>query len=497
MKTPNIQLLVLLFGIGINCAAQNKFPFEKVWGTRDELRDAAYQGDLNFLKEKYNGTGTNPVSPAELVGEALSGHQYDVVKWCAAKDPDAKTFAGWFGCKQMDLKAAQIILSQLPVLKTNYCNQALSGAVFADNLDLLKFLLDAGLKSTSSNQQSPPPLLVAAQMRRLEAIRLLLKHGEDPYEKIKRGSPIDLAIMLESADLLQALDRDKKYSADLVRIENDLHPLKKTPFVGTWADLHEGFGSASITLYPDGTGVFGSDIGGMPCVIKNSGGTNKLMLLEMHQTGAPKLDERNAAEIKVENNELVTTMNGKERRLAKFNPDEPRENSIARRPYHVRIEKICLTPTDDLYLQINSRSLKISISQLIAGAQATNYGFEVVETNLLHWDQFVKGTIPESVLANTTQIPFVDKHADPRYSIGWDKLGFDHEHLASTKEGFDFTLFPSSTSEYYHGSNTGPYGEHVDCYVLLSKKSFSHGKNWLMFFLMKSKSNDVPRQSPW
>jgi hypothetical protein len=496
MKTPNVKLLVLFFCIGINCIAQNKFPFEKVWETRNELRDAAYQGDLDFLKEKYDGTGTNPVSPAELVGEALAGHQYEVVKWCAAKNPDAKAFAGWFGSKQMDLKAAQIILSQLPALKTNYCNRTLSGAVFADNLGLLKFLLDAGLKSTS-NQQAPPPLLVAAQLRRLEAIRLLIEHGENPYEKVKRGSPIDLAIMLESADLLRTLDRDKKYSADLIRIENDLHPSKKLLLAGTWADLHEGFGSVSITLYPDGTGVFGSDIGGMPCVVKNSGGTNRLILLEMNQTGAPRLDERNAFDIKLENNELVMMMNGKNRRLAKFNLDEPRENSIVRRPYHVRIEKIYLTPTDDLYIQINGRLLKVPISQLVAGAQATRYGFEVVETNLLRWNQFQKGTIPESVLANATHIPFVDKHADPGYSIGWDKLGFDHEHLASTKEGFDFTLFPSSTTKYYHGPNTGPNGEHVDCYVLLSKKTFNHGRNWLMFFLLKSKSNDVPRQSPW
>jgi hypothetical protein len=471
--------------------------------TKDELHDAAYSGDNDFLQEKYGEFKTKkipgPVSPADLVGEALAGHQYQTIKWCVAEDPDPNKLSGWFDSKQMDVKAAKIIFDQVPTLKTNYGNKSLDCAILADNLQIVKFLLDSGVRPT--NERRPPPsLLVAAQLRRFDAISLLLKHRADPYEKGPTGfSPVELAIMLKSSSLLEALDRDKKYRTELDDIRKEINLQNGASFAGTWADLHEGFGSASITIYSDGTGVFGSDIGGIPCILIQTNQGTKLVLLEGNPNSLSGLkpDEAHATDIKVDGDDFVLGMNGSERRMKKFNPEESNEQFLARRPYFVRIEKICISPSDDLYVQINGRFIKIPIAQLVSGAQETSYGLEVVEKNMIRWADFQKGQIPQNILTNSTEVPFVDKHADPRYSIGWQKVGFDHEHLASTEEGHDFTLFPSSTTEYYHGPNTGRYGEHVDCFVLLSKKPFSQGKDWLMFFFLKSKSNDSPQQSPW
>ena len=471
---------------------------------REELMDAAFSGDINFLQESYDEFKTNKivkgVSPADLVGEALAGHQYEIVKWCATEDPDANKLSGWFGSQQMDVKAAKIIFNQVPNLKTNYGNKSLDGAILADNSDVLKFLLEAGAKPTNG-RRPPPPLIAATQFRRFEAISLLLKHGFDPYERSPEGiSSAGLAIMLKSSSLLKALDQEKKYSTELASIEQELHPAKNSPFAGTWVDLvdlHEGFGSASITIYPDGTAILGSGVGGMPCIVKESDKTAKLILLEGSPHGELRPNEKQAIDIKIDGNELVLAMGGEGRRMKKFNTKEPREQLVARRPYHVHIEKLCISSSDDLYIQINGHFIKIPIAELISGAQETPYGLTVIEKNMVRWEEFQKGEIPKNILSTSTEVPFVNKHADPRYSVGWGKVGFDHEHLASTSDGNDFTLFPSSTTEFYHGPNTGQFGEHVDCFVLLSKKPFAHGKDWLMFFFLKSKTSDVPRPSPW
>ena len=174
-----------------------------------------------------------------------------------------------------------------------------------DNPELVKWLLASGLKPTN-DRRPPAPLLAATQMRRMESISLLLKHGADPYElSPDHISPVGVAIAFKSSSLLKLLDKDKKYSVELSKIEQELRSPKDTAFSGTWADLHEGFGSASLTLYSDGTGVFGSDVGGMPCVLRNDGKTTKLILLQGQLIEGTKLDERQEVDIKTAGDDLV------------------------------------------------------------------------------------------------------------------------------------------------------------------------------------------------
>ncbi len=490
MKTLTLLSAIVLAFLGSRQASYADMPKQKA-----ELYDAAYSGDIDFLRATFgdikNGKANLPASPSDLIGEALAGHQYEIIKWCAGEDSDANKLSGWFGSKQMDLKAAKIIFDQVPGLKTNFANKTLDGAIMIDNPELVKWLLSSGLKPTN-DRRPPMPLLAATQMRRMESISLLLKHGSDPYEMSPDHiSPVGVAIALKSSSLLKLLDKDKKYSAELSKIEQELPPSKGTPFAGTWADLHEGFGSMSITLYADGTGVFGSDVGGMPCVWKESGKSAKLIMLQGQLNEGTKLEEKQAVDIKTTGDDLVMVMGGEERQLKKFNTKAPSEQSIARRPYFIRVEKACVSPSKDFYIQINGRFTKTSIDRLTSAQDpADNYG-----KKMIRWSEFQKGQIPQTILTNSVEVPFVDKHTDGYFP---NKLAFDFSHDAATKEGYDFTLFPyGGSSEYYHGPDTDKFGEHLDGFALLSKKPFANEKNWLVLYFLKTKSYDLSQPSPW
>jgi hypothetical protein len=325
----------------------------------------------------------------------------------------------------------------------------------------------------------------------MESISLLLQHGADPYEmSADRISPVGMAIAFESSSLLKLLDKDKKYSAELAKFEKELLPSKGTPFVGTWADLHEGFGSMSFTLYPDGTGDVGSDVGGMLCIWKQSGETAKLTLMQGQLIEGTKLVENESVEMKVDGDMLVMSMGGQDRQLKKFDTKTPSEQSVERRPLYLRVEKVCISPANDLYVQINGRFIKTSIAHLTSVQEPA----DAIAKKMFRWSEFQKGQIPQSIATNSIDVPFVDNHTDGYFQ---DKLAFDFTHDAEIKTGSDFTLFPYGSNNYYHGSDTDKFGDQVDGFALLSNKPFANEKNWLLFFFLKTKSYDLPRPSPW
>lgn len=452
--TLALNPLLLLAGSRGDDFIKNQIADEAI---KRQLRDAAYFGDLDFLKTRFGDSnsdkGTVPVLPSELIGEAVAGHQYDVIQWCANRDPDANKISGWFCSKQMDLKAAKIIVEAIPALKTNYCNKTLDGAILGDNVEVLKFLLALGIRP--ANQQQPPsPLGLATQLRRLGMISLLIKHGANPYEKSNAEfSPVEYAIAIKSAGLLKALDRDKKYSDDLARINNELTPPPHSPFAGTWADLHEGFGSISITLNPDGTGSFGSDIGGMPAIWKLNGNTARFILLEGGSLETMRPNEKQAIDLKIAGKDLVMTMGGHERHLKSYDTAAPNEKLLTRRPYNIQVEKAHLAKANDLYLQINGRLLKFSIAKLIAQSQEdADEGSEPNKNNIVFWDNFKKGSIPNSFYNQSFEVACTNKGVRTQYHAESEctKVMFESGQLAIVPAGFNFALFPLDSLSYYH-----------------------------------------------
>lgn len=203
-----------------------------------------------------------------------------------------------------------------------------------------------------------------------------------------------------------------------------------------------------------------------------------------------KLVENESVEMKVDGDTLVMTMGGQDRQLKKFDTKAPSEQLVARRPQYLRVEKACISPANDLFIQINGRFIKTSIAHLTSGQEPADDSAK----KMFRWSEFQKGQIPQSIVTNSIDVPFVDNHTDGYFP---DKLAFDFTHDAEPKAGSDFTLFPYGSNNYYHGSDTDKFGEQVDGFALLSKKPFAHGKDWLVLFVLKTKSYDLPRPSPW
>ena len=86
-----MKINVLLALVALSIISSQNLSFAAV--SKEESYDAAYSGDLDFLQDTFseakNGKASLPISPSDLVGEALAGHQLEVVKWCANQDPDA------------------------------------------------------------------------------------------------------------------------------------------------------------------------------------------------------------------------------------------------------------------------------------------------------------------------------------------------------------------------------------------------------------------------
>jgi hypothetical protein len=485
-------LLLLLISSRHDCLAEAKLgAFLAANDESSQLRDAAYYGDLDYIRERIRSIKTSgsdelkrQIRPSGLITEAVAGHQYEVLQWCLLEDPNQESLPVCFRSKHMDEKAAKLILKENPKLKPEVADDILFNAVLGENVKLVELLLNSEIKKGLRLNRS---LVLAGQNRNFELISLFLKHGADPYSPVMdRYSMVQWAIKLKSASLLKALDQDEKFTAKLQELEKDFPNSPNSPFLGIWVYRKDGFGSFSLNINSDGTGIYGGDIGAMPFVWRPSGNNVKLSMLE---AGSGSVDA-NFLELAIANDKII--VKGKEAEaeekveLVKFDSLD-RSDQAVRRPHYFRIEAVRLINSTNLIIQINGHSASVSIENLILGAQETGYGMEVVEKNLIRWSDFKRGNISDSTLANSVEIPFVDKYADPGYSLKWNQVNFDRDTKALTKSGFDYTLYPSRTTEYYHSNDTGPNGENVQCYVLLSKKPFSHGKDWLMLFLLRSR----------
>ena len=159
-----------------------------------------------------------------------------------------------------------------------------------------------------------------------------------------------------------------------------------------------------------------------------------------------------------------------------------------RYPPFVRVERVVLTGEGNLLVQINRRHVSVPLRQLVRAAQESPYGRTPVDGNLLRWDEFIPGAIP-AVPPGSIDLPYVDRHTSPGYSVKWDKLGFDHSTMAVLKEGHSFTVFPSETSERYYGPGCERFGESVRGYAILADRPFEHGKDWVLFYFLRSKEN--------
>lgn len=453
--------------------------------------EAAYLGDVDVLRgllgqnQTYQSFADAGVRPENILKFALIGRQYEVIRMLTDYGfPKRKSEAApIFGDKHMTVEAADLLLASVPGFATTQGPNALEYAVRANRIELCRALLDGGVQATQE------ALAAAFLHRNIDLIGILIANGADPYLPARGISPVQQAIRIKSADLTKVLDVEGRYDEDLARLEKNYRPKGGSQLIGTWkySPPGGGFGFIVLTFYPDGTAFFGADIGGVFGIWKEEGKSVELVPLnekgEMDQQQTLTL-ERTGAGLAVSSASDSGT--SESRIVKKIEPSE--EISEWRYPPFIRVEKVFLTADQNLMVQINRRHISIPLSQLVEASQETRYGMEPVEGNLLRWDDFIDAPL-DSQEGSATAVPYNDRMASPMYSKKWQNLGFNHSTLASVDEGQSYTLFRSTTTKRYHGPDTGRYGEALQGYALLADKPFPHGKDWLMFFFMKSKDN--------
>jgi len=444
--------------------------------TYEYISEAAYFGEIDTLK-KMIGPRNNIYDPEvklvdrfSIIKNALLGKQYEVIKFVIQcgfpnvleRDREMKVI---FHNPNTDMAVAKLFVELVPDFRTKFGQVALMHLVQDKQYELVRYLLEQGV---SPNDKNWPSLSVALISRDEKMISLLLKYGADPYSKSDGTSPVEMSINLRSHDLLALLDTQNRYADKVAQLSTN-KPPQDLPFIGTWAyqPPSGGFGSVAITLFKDGTALMGTDIGALPAVWEYNS----------HKIRISSLDERgNISQKSLDglfNNDSLT-IGTSETILRKVDLKQVQaENDVPRHPAYIRIQKACITPSSILYLQVNNRHIKVPIQQLVNGAQKSNYGFDSVNENIISWSSFLHGPIPDTILKQSKEVPFVKKHASVKYSKGWNKVGWNHDTLANVMAGFDYTLFPSDSvnSEL----------------TLLSNKPFSHGKDWVMIFFKRSK----------
>ncbi|HMP75382.1 MAG TPA: hypothetical protein PKE12_03700 [Kiritimatiellia bacterium] len=454
--------------------------------------EAAYLGDVEYIRNalgqerSFEAFGKAGIDPQGVFSFALMGKQYDVIALLIdyGFPPDKRAAEKAFNNRHMTVEAMRQFVRLKPGFVQTFGETALLTAARADNSQICELLLASGV-------QIPQAAVSALFLHRdLELIRLMISRGADPYVRERGISLVEQAIRIKSADLLKVLDKDNTHSDVLLQFDRDYRPKNGKQFLGTWkySPPGGGFGTLVVSFYPDGTALVAGDVGGVACVWKDN--DQSVTITPLSPEGVP--DETQRFEARHTDDGIILTsareLEKNESWLAKKITSEDVQSDW-RYPPFVRVERILLTTDSNLVIQVNRRHISVPLFRLIAAAQETRYGRSPVDGNLLKWDEFILGPI-ETPPVDATEVPYVDKHASAGYSVKWDKLGFDHKTTATLKDGNAFTVFPSETTERYHNAETGPYGESVLGYAILADKPFSHGKDWLMFFFMKSKRNN-------
>lgn len=445
--------------------------------------EAAYFGDAAELKRildvdknpdtKYH---LQPVQKKGALKYAVINKKYDVIDILVAYDYPGKwdiDFPKLFGEAFLDQEATRRMITVVPDFKTRYASSALYNAIKRGDMKIISCLMESGI---DLNNKECPALLAALHTRNTTMIRYLMNQGADPYLQWQNGMPlIEQAVLTKSTELLRLLDRDRKYSHIIKKIESEFPPPNKPTIEGSWCYLKEGFGSMLITFYEDATCICYTDVGGMHGVWKISDDT--IQILFINSEG--KIDTKHPMLLKVRGTpgylEYIQKDQGKPLRLGKFEKTE--RLSEMRYPPFIRIQKTYITSTN-VILQINNRYVTLLIDNLLK-AQKEIRGAPC-QDNIISWDECVPGDIPTSLLKNAIEVPYVKKYASPGYG-DWKTVKHDFNTLANVREEYSHTLFPSS-SERFHNEN-------VEGYVLLSNTNFADGKNWLMFYFLRSKEN--------
>ncbi|MFQ3592068.1 MAG: ankyrin repeat domain-containing protein [Gemmataceae bacterium] len=181
--TVSLLLMLVPFSAPIELTAQTRAKLEQI------AFQAAREGDTKTLRE-YFRLGM-PVNVVNERGDSLL------------------ILAVYHG----QTEAAALILRQ-PGLEVGYRNRmgfnALDGAAFKGNVELIQQLIQAGAKVNAQSPSGRTALMLAAMTNRLEAAKELLAAGADASLADERGTTALKLAELQGAEALVNLLRQQK-----------------------------------------------------------------------------------------------------------------------------------------------------------------------------------------------------------------------------------------------------------------------------------------------
>lgn len=236
-----------------------------------ELVEAVRKGDLVTVQATF---ATQPHDQKKnLCRWAMREKQTPVLAYMFTND-----FPRWgadvselFTDESATPDVAQVFAEKCPSFMSKFGFFALNGAVLAGNTNTVMRLIELGLDP--SDPRGTEALLKATGMSNVGMVKTLMDHGADPYmkDKYQYMSAVQLASKYKLIRMVRLLDTKNEYSEFLRKFETEWAAPSGSPFVGSWAYRKEGFGSFSVVLREDGTGVFAADVGSMGVLWKSQG----------------------------------------------------------------------------------------------------------------------------------------------------------------------------------------------------------------------------------
>ena len=103
------------------CCAGGSEAKSSVYEEFSQLRDAAYDGDLDYIQQRFKVIKSERTEAEKgqlrsslIVEDALAGNQIEIVEWCIENDKNLEKLSGLFSTKLVDEKYAAIILRKIP-----------------------------------------------------------------------------------------------------------------------------------------------------------------------------------------------------------------------------------------------------------------------------------------------------------------------------------------------------------------------------------------------
>ncbi|MBS0659766.1 MAG: hypothetical protein JSR82_16115 [Verrucomicrobia bacterium] len=459
----------------------------------EQVDVASYFGDLATLRKLLANPrpDADPYLPEPNLGliilrSAVAGRQFQVVRVLAGRPElftpaymDSEHLAALFQ-RALSLSEFDLLVAAIPNFGTAYARDCFRASIGSGNLTVARHFKDRKIALGSLTE-----LLCAAAFQRKEPmVRLLLEMGANPYE-IEPGlreSAVTMAQKLQSAQLLEWLDRDRRFEQERKRFLAEARQIAPTNVPGLWSvPGASGFQACSIRFFTDGTGLIASGAVA-PLIWREKDGR-----IEGRLVAFADMKDSQQFELEQVGDKLrsVVGLGGSGSNADLFARVEPKNRvPEGNAPLHLRLEAVYLN-ADAIWLQASGRHGRLPLATLLAGPKPVSepgsdgpqfFRPEFDSTNTFSWAQMKPGPIPQEIRDRGIAVALTTTFASPEYRQD-GQLGLDHQTIA--------TLPPGARAALFNGHAPLAQPEHegrVIAFPILWEKKFPHGRDNLRIY---------------